>query len=117
MIVSLVVVAALLAIGFAVWQLVSALKAKKRFDTTNLAFNKQLPVLKHLNDLPDVKSDYKISIMEKLNLNIGVMKKVVEILEQNGMITTTHDTLFLTDFGKKYVEIFGKKENGPTTSK
>ena len=114
MLLSLVIVVALFAVGFGVWQLISALKAKKKFDDTHTAFNKQLPVLRYLNNLQDVKSDYKITIMEKLNLNIGVMKKIVEILEKNGMITTTVDSVFLTDFGNKYVEVFGKESDEST---
>ena len=110
MLLALVIIAALIATGFAVWQLVSALKAKKNFDETHIAFNKQLPVLEYLDSFPGVKSDLKITIMEKLHLNIGVMKKVVKILEENGMITTTAQELFLTDFGRKYVEVFGRKD-------
>ena len=117
MLLALTIIAVLVAVVVAVWQLVSALRAKKNFDNAVSAFDSQFPVLKYLNDLQDVKSDYKITIMEKLNLNIGVMKKVVEILETNGMITSTTTSLFLTDFGKKYVEVFGKEKSEPTASK
>jgi hypothetical protein len=40
------------------------------------------------------------------------MKEIINQLHSLQMITKTPDSLILTDFGKKYVEVFEKQQEG-----
>ena len=109
---AVVIILALVAVGFGTYQFLEAMKMRKEVKASAEALDKKWEVLKYLYELKDVKSDYKIAIMEKLNLGIITMKKIVEQLKDHELITDSTDQIFLTKFGEKFIETFGKNKWG-----
>jgi hypothetical protein len=107
-----VIVLAVVVTGVLAWR--SYLKEKNEKESyierlTNAQAYK-MRTLRHL--LPKKnKTDYKMKIMETLNIEIEMMKICEDQLKKEKLVTTEPHTMTLTDFGIQFARIYAEQED------
>ena len=69
----------------------------------------KMRILRHLLSSRN-KTDYKMSIMETLNIEIEMMKICEDQLKKEKLVTTQPHTMTLTDFGTQFGKIYAEQE-------
>ena len=108
---AIVLIAIIVAAGLAWWSY--SKEKKKKDDKIEALTNAQaykMRILRHLLAIRN-KSDYKMKIMETLHMNIELMKVCEEQLKKEKLVTTpSPHVMTLTDFGKKFAQIYAEQE-------
>jgi len=84
-------------------------KAREEIDRLTNAQAYKMRILRLLMTKPK-KSAYKMTIMETLSMNIELMKVCEEQLKKEKLVTCTPHVMTLTDFGKKFAQIYAEQE-------
>jgi len=83
-------------------------ETEKKIERLSNSHAYKMRILSHLLSKPK-SSDYKMTIMETLNIGIEMMKICDDQLANEKLVTTAAHTLTLTDFGKKYAKIYAEE--------
>jgi len=84
-------------------------ETKRQIDRLSNSHSYKMRILCHLLGKKN-SSDYKMSLMETLNIEIEMFKICVDQLTNEKLATAAAHTLTLTDFGKKYAKIYAEEE-------
>lgn len=101
-----VVVAAVLAYNYHVKE---KKKAQDKIDRLGAAHIFKMKILSNLLNMRS-KTAYKARLMEELSMEIEMLKVCVAQLKQEKLITEGPHVLTLTDFGKKYAQVYADEK-------
>lgn len=111
--VTILCVAAVLFIGYLIYNHVDKKKKIERMKLRSSALENKYKVLTYL-DGKRGKQGYKMKIMEDLELGINTMKYCVKLLKAEKLIAEDANSIALTDFGKSFTTVYvkGVKKDG-----